>query len=364
MRLVPRFLVALPVAVFMAFAIGGVVASASDYLDVSGMKAIYDAETGNIRFEGLFNIHGLGIGRNENVEFRPEGATTTQASFSIANQEEIGWLFLGGIEGGSFDAGAIFPKGLSEGLSDFYIGVASMGSGKSITPIPIYTPSGIYLPNFDLYATPAPPVEEVPPVLEPVTPGIPVEPVIPNEPIAPPAAELPPAVAPPASAGDNPPNWPEWSGDQPVVDPDIFDPPVVTVEEPAPPIDSAPIIFVIDDGITTWDPVLGEQMTFQPTWDLTLPYLGLGGRVLPYGDLVDVSLNGLVDFADLNADSLEFASLSLNHSAAPLVFHQIGASLSGTSALEVAVPEPCACVVLLGAGAGFGAVQRHQRRRI
>jgi hypothetical protein len=317
MRLFSRLSNRATVAAYLVVVIFAHTATASDYLDVSGMKAIYDANTGRLRFEGLFNIHGIGIGRNDKASFRPDGAATTQASFSVANEEEAGWLFFDGIEGGSFDAGTILPTGLSDGLSDFYIGVSSIGSGKNVTPIPIYSASGVYLPNFDLYAPP--PVAEMPPVIQPPISEIPLEPAIPSEPAAPPVVELP-------------------------VDTDL---PVVTIEEPELPIDSGPIVEVINEvtnpGFVTWEPVRGEY-TF-PIWNSSIPHLELQGLVLQYVDLADFSFNGIVDADDPNAYAVAFTSHSATQSNTSLSDGFICNTLPRVSEGGLLIPEPGAIAV-------------------
>lgn len=340
-------------------------ATASDFLDVSGMKAIYDAETGSLRFEGLFNIHGVGIGRNDKVQFRPEGAATTQASFSVANEEEAGWLFLDGIEGGSFDAGTIFPAGLSDGLSDFYIGVSSIGSGKNVTPIPIYSPSGVFLPNFDLYATQAPPVVETPPILDPVIPTIPVEPVFPSEPVLPPVAELPPPVEPSDPSSDEPPQWPEWPVDPPATNPGIIEPPIIIVEDAVPGIDPPPIPELINKpaDFIEWGWTRIEYLTHQLTEHRTFPQVGLGARIAAYRNLVDIDLDLVVDSAILELSSMQLGVLTLQQAASPLSVQLTGAStFAESSVLQVAVPEPAAGLVLLSGALGLGTFIRRRDR--
>lgn len=120
-------------------------------LDVTGMQAVYDPLTGNVEFEGLTNIHGIGILSNGEVDLNPSGAISA-GDLLVANAEEIGWLFLSGISGGAFDGGAILEAGLSGELSNYFIGVSRMGSGKSVTPIPIVIGSTSYLPNFNPFA--------------------------------------------------------------------------------------------------------------------------------------------------------------------------------------------------------------------
>lgn len=171
-----------------------------DWLDVSGMSAIYNPDTGSIRFEGLTDIHGIGILKTGDVGFNPSGATST-GTFSVANEDEIAWLFLeAGVEGGGFDAGAILSPGLTDELSNYYIGVSSMGSGKKVTPIPIVSTTGSYLPSFDPFAEPEP----IEPVLPPVVvetplpePPAPLPPADPPVVVVPPVQELPPIVEPP-----------------------------------------------------------------------------------------------------------------------------------------------------------------------
>jgi hypothetical protein len=65
MRLFSRLSNQVTAAAYLVAVIFLQTSTASDYLDVSGMKAIDDANTGNLRFEGLFNIQGIGIGRND-----------------------------------------------------------------------------------------------------------------------------------------------------------------------------------------------------------------------------------------------------------------------------------------------------------
>ena len=121
--------------------------STSDLLDVTGMRAIYNPATGDVRFEGLTNIHGVGVNRSGDVRLNPAGAVSG-GSFSTASDDEIGWLFFDGIAGGAYDAGPILQPGLGAELSKYYIGVTTMGSGKSVTPIPIVSLDGEYLPDW------------------------------------------------------------------------------------------------------------------------------------------------------------------------------------------------------------------------
>lgn len=345
------------IASLLTTALVGRNATASDFLDVSGMKAIYDAETGSLRFEGLFNIHGVGIGRNDKASFRPEGAATTQASFSVANEEEAGWLFLDGIEGGTFDAGAIFPAGLTDGLSNFYIGVSSIGSGKNVTPIPIYTPSGAYLPNFDLFA-PSMPIVETPPIQEPVVPAVPGEPVLPVEPVV----ELPPPADPPAPEND------------PVVAPEIDPvvvPPVVNVDDLEPPPDEGvpTIIDIVSqpgNRIEIWRPTDEWRFTYELTWEETQTFVDWGGRLLSYVDLDGVDYDGIVELTGLSADLTQFTSLLLTtsvNSTSLSTGRLMGAmSFAGRSDVQVAVPEPSVGVLLLGAIVGLKAARRQFKR--
>ncbi|MBA4105054.1 MAG: hypothetical protein C0485_04790 [Pirellula sp.] len=340
-------------------------ATASDFLDVTGMKAIYDAETGSLRFEGLFNIHGVGIGRNDKAQFRPEGAATTQAGFSVANEEEAGWLFLDGIEGGSFDAGTIFPTGLSDGLSDFYIGVSSIGSGKNVTPIPIYTPSGIYLPNFDLFATPAPPVVETPPILDPVIPTIPVDPVLPNEPVLPPVVEIPPPVEPSDPPSEEPPQWPEWAVDPPATNPDVIETPTI-IEDPVAEIDPPSIPVLINRPIYNsidWGWYRQEYLTLRMAEYQNFSQVGLGASITADPYLVDMDLNLVVDSVNDELSSIQLAIMRLQQTASPLSIQLTDAStFADAAAQQVAVPEPAAGLALLSGAVGLGACVRRRDR--
>ena len=340
-------------------------ATAGDFLDVSGMKAIYDAETGSIRFEGLFNIHGVGIGRNDKASFRPEGAATTQASFSVANEEETGWLFLDGIEGGSFDAGAIFPAGLSDGLSDFFIGVSSIGSGKDVTPIPIYSPSGVYLPNFDLYATPAPPVVETPPILDPVVPTMPLDPVIPDEPVLPPVVEIPPPAEPSDPPSEEPPQWPEWAVDPPATIRDIIETPTI-IEDPVAAIDPPSFPLLINRPIYNsidWGWYRQEYLPLRMAEYQNFTQVGLGAHITAYRELVDANLNLDVDSVNHELSSIQLAIMRLQQAASPLSIQLTSASTFADAAVQqVVVPEPAAGLVLLSGTVGLAAFVRRRDR--
>ena len=336
-------------------------ATASDFLDVSGMKAIYDAETGSLRFEGLFNIHGVGIGRTDKVHLRPEGVAMTQNSLSIANQEEAGWLFLDGIEGGGFDAGTIFPVGLSAELSDFYIGVCSMGSGKAITPIPIFSGSISYLPSFDPYATVEPLVPETPPILDPVIPTIPVEPVLPSEPELPPVVELPPPAEPSDPTSNEP---PEWAVDPPATIPGMIEPPTTTVEVPV--IDPPSIPILINRPIYNaidWGWYHQEYSTLQLVEYQNFSQVGLGASITSYRDLVDMDLNLAVDSLNDELSSIQLAILRLQQNASPLSVQLTGASTFADAAVQqAAVPEPAAGLILLSGTIGLAAFVRRRDR--
>jgi hypothetical protein len=261
----------------------------------------------------------------------------------------------------------ILPVGLSNKLSDFYIGVCSMGSGKAITPIPIFSGGIGYLPSFDPYASAEPVISETPPVLDPVVPEIPVEPVLPNEPVLPPVLELPPRPEPSDPRSEVSPQWPVWGGDPPVTITDIFETPTIIVEDRVPAIDPQSIPEFINQPIYTsidWGWNRLEYLTLGLAEYQNLAQVAPGASITPYSDLVHMNLDFVVESANHDLDSIQMAIMKLQNAASPLSIQLTSASTPAGSAdqHQVAVPEPAAGLALLSGAVGLGAFVRRGGR--
>ena len=140
-------------------------------VDVGNARVVYDPLTGGFSFENLANVGGIAFRDLGDLGMNKSAASDVGGLIDVSIDDEVAWLFLDPLNGSGFSTGYIAAAGLSADLSKYSFGVVLAGSGiPTPTPIPIYSPSGIYIPESNPWVRPDPTPDPTPDLTPDLTP--------------------------------------------------------------------------------------------------------------------------------------------------------------------------------------------------
>jgi hypothetical protein len=115
--------------------------------------AIYHPATGEVTLNNITTLRYMGFADLGGLGLNPSNAVVFEQSFvDTTIPGEINWLLFTPQTGSGISLGAIAAPGLSGGLENYFLGI---DYGVDLTfplPVPIYSPSGAYLPLENPYS--------------------------------------------------------------------------------------------------------------------------------------------------------------------------------------------------------------------
>lgn len=120
---------------------------------VKSPYAVYHPATGEVMLNNITTLKYMGFADLGGLGLSPANAVVFEQSFvDTTIPGEINWLLFTPQTGSGISLGAIATPGLSGGLENYFLGI---DYGVDLTfplPVPIYSPSGAYLPLENPYS--------------------------------------------------------------------------------------------------------------------------------------------------------------------------------------------------------------------
>lgn len=114
---------------------------------VKSPYAVYHPATGDVTLNNITTLKYIGFADLGGLGLNPANAVVFERSFvDTTIPEKITWLLLAPPTGSGISLGAIAAPGLSGGLENYFLGIDYGFDTNSLYPVPIYSPSGAYLP--------------------------------------------------------------------------------------------------------------------------------------------------------------------------------------------------------------------------